>query len=416
MNRKFDSGTEAAIEQTVRESYGRLLAFLGSRCRDLALIEDVLAEAFLKACEVWPRDGVPDNPEAWMLVVARRKLIDVLKRSSKETSNYEDLNWLKTGNVNDSDQTLNEFVIPDERLKLLFLCAHPAIDAGARTALMLQTVLRLPAERIASAFLVSPATMSQRLVRAKRKIRDAGMSFELPDNEDFEQRLSRVLEAIYAAYGTGWDDDRTPTNQSTGLTSEAIWLGRALVELIPEAAEPKGLLALMLHCEARKQARYGLKGEYVPLSEQRTELWNQDFIREAEQLLTTAIAAQQLGPFQLEAAIQSVHNARLVTGETNWRMILTLYDRLLALAPTVGAHLGQIAALRHVHGAETALRELERLPRERVQNHQPYWALKADLLANTNSKAEAEAAFQRAIGLCESPRVREYLRTHMRGL
>jgi RNA polymerase sigma-70 factor (ECF subfamily) len=300
-------------------------------------------------------------------------------------------------------------VFPDERLKLLFICAHPAIDAAARTPLMLQTVLGLDASRIASAFLVQPSAMGQRLSRAKAKIRDAGIAFELPEAEELPTRLDAVLEAIYAAYGSGWEDVAGADPRRKGLAVEAIDLGRLLLRLMPSEPEAQGLLALMLHCEARRGARRTATGGYVPLSEQDVARWSQPMIEEAEQFLTAAARAGRIGRFQLEAAIQSVHAQRARTGHTDWEAIALMYEGLVRLAPTIGSLVGRAAAVAEARGAGTGWALLEAIPAEAIKSYQPYWALAAHLLNRLQRSEEAAAAYSRAIGLCEDPAMRAFL-------
>src|SRR5438132_9829839 len=250
-------------------------------------------------------------------------------------------------------------IFPDERLKLLFVCAHPAIDASVHTPLMLQVVLGLDAAAIARAFLTSPATLGQRLVRAKAKIRDAGSAFEVPGGSELPQRLGAVLEAIYAVYGSGWDDVAGADPRRRGLTDEAMWLARVLLALLPAEPEARGLLALMLYCEARRQARRAGDGGYVPLSEQDTRLWSMPLIEEAERLLTMAARQQHAGRFQLEAAIQSAHVERARCGRVDWHAITLLYEGLVRVAPTLGARVGRAAALAEASGPEAGFALLD---------------------------------------------------------
>ncbi|HEY6391587.1 MAG TPA: DUF6596 domain-containing protein [Bryobacteraceae bacterium] len=395
-----------AVEQVARDSYGRLIAILASRSHDLAAAEDALGDAFRAALEHWPGNGIPSKPEAWLLTTARRRLIDQARHAQVQADAGAALIALAN-----EGQTLaaSEAFFPDERLKLLFVCAHPAIDAAARTPLMLQTVLGLDSARIASAFLVQPAAMSQRLTRAKAKIRDAGIAFEVPEANQLPARLDAVLEAIYAAYGSGWDDVPGADARRKGLTSEAIYLGRLLLQLMPSQPEVQGLLALMLHCEARRCARRTASGEFVPLSEQDTALWSRETIAEAERLLCAASCAQRIGRFQLEAAIQSAHAQRAKTGETDWEAVALMYEGLVRIIPTVGALVGRAAAIAEARGAAAGWSLLEAIPREAVKAYQPYWALAAHLLSRVGRTAEAGDAYERAIGLCGDPAVREFL-------
>ena len=379
---------------------------MAARSRDVAAAEDALGDAFVAALEAWPRTGIPEKPEAWLLAVARRRLVDAARhaRVTVETTDAVRMVFERA-----EQQASSEVVFPDERLKLLFVCAHPAIDEAVRTPLMLQIVLGLDAARIASAFVVSPAAMSQRLVRAKTKIRDTGMRFEIPEARELPLRLAAVLDAIYAAYGTSWDDVAGADPRRQGLAREALSLGRLVLHLMPGEPEAGGLLALMLHCEARRAARRDASGGYVPLSDQDVARWSGAMIAEAEEILAAASHARRPGRFQLEAAIQSVHAQRAVTGQTDWEAITLLYEGLLHLTPAVGARVGHAAALARARGDEAGLFALDTIPAETVETYQPYWALRADLLSRLGRPAEAKNAYAHAIGLSEDAAVRDFL-------
>lgn len=395
-----------AVERVARDSCRRLIAFLAARSRDMAAAEEALAEAFLTALESWPSIGVPQKPEAWLLKVARCRLIDGIRHAHVRAGAIP---ILLAAADEAMELTDNAIAFPDERLKLLFICAHPAIDAAARTPLMLQTILGLDAARIASAFLMKPAAMSQRLTRAKSKIRDAGIPYELPEAKDLPARLDAVLEAIYAAYGSGWGDVAGADSRRRDLTEEAIDLGRLLHRLMPAEPEVQGLLALMLYCEARRPARRTTDSTYIPLSEQNTSLWSTAMLDEAEMFLASAGHAGSLGRFQLEAAIQSIHARRRLTGHTDWEAVALLYEGLVRLAPTTGALLGLAAALAEARGPMEAWTLLESLPAESIKSYQPYWALTAHLLKRLGRFEEARTAYSRAIGLCTDPAMREFL-------
>ena len=372
----------------------------------MAAAEDALGDALLAALESWPRAGVPDNPDAWLLAAARRQLIDAARHAKVEAGAAPGLELIV---AQARGSAVIDTTFPDERLKLLFVCSHPAIDEAARTPLMLQTVLGLDAARIASAFLVSPTTMSQRLVRVKARIREAEIRFEVPEPPELPSRVEAVLEAIYAAFGSGWEDVAGSDPRRRGLAEEAIWLGRLVARLLPGEPEGLGLLALMLHCEARHPARRDAGGGYVPLSRQDVTLWARPMVEEAEKILATASRAGRPGRFQLEAAIQSAHARRIVSGETDWEAIALLYEGLLLCAPTIGARVGHAAALTEVRGAHAGLAAIDAIPRESIATYQPYWALRAHLLKRLGRDAEAAQAFERAIGLSEDRAVREFL-------
>ncbi len=396
---------ERTVERVARESYGRLVAFLSSHTSDLASAEDALGDALLAALTTWPRNGVPQGPEAWLLTSARNRIVDHVRHQQVVSASEQTMRLLREHAS--QGQTATEF--PDERLKLLFVCAHPAIDSSVHTPLMLQTVLGLDAARIAQAFLTSPAAMSQRLVRAKAKIKDGGIRFEVPQQRELPPRLDAVLEAIYAAFGIGWDEIAGIDQHGRDLAEEAIWLARVLLKLMPEQNEARGLLSLMLHCEARRAARRGTDGRYIPLSEQDPQLWSLPLIKEAERYLAEASRQRQAGRFQLEAAIQSVHAERARSGRTEWLAIVVFYEQLLRMCPTVGTRTGYAAALAEVNGAQAGLAALDTIPTETVRSYQPYWAVRAHLLQRLGKADEARKAFDWAIGLTEDPAIRRFL-------
>jgi predicted RNA polymerase sigma factor len=393
------------IERVARESYGRLVAYLSSQTRDVAGAEDALGEALIAALESWPRDGVPRNPAAWVLTAARHSLIDFIRHRRVVMASAETLLLLKEDSAEEPASTN----FPDERLKLLFVCAHPAIDTAMHTPLMLQTVLGVDAVRIAGAFLVPPKTMGQRLVRAKTKIRDGGIHFEIPQNHELPQRLEAALEAIYAAYGIGWDDTAGGGRRGRDLADEAVWLARVLLQLMPQEAEVRGLLALMLHCEARRAARRGTKGEYVPLSEQDTKLWSLPLMEEAEQHLAEAAKHGRSGRFQLEAAIQSVHAERAHSGQTEWPAIARFYEELIRISPTIGARTGYAAAIAEEKGPGAGLRILDAIELDLVSGYQPYWAVRAQILQALGKRPDALKAYDRAIGMAGDSAIRDFL-------
>jgi RNA polymerase sigma-70 factor (ECF subfamily) len=405
MNGADQQDIHRTIERVARESYGRLVAYLSSQTRDVAGAEDALSEALISALTVWPRNGVPNNPEAWLLTTARHALIDFVRHQQVVAASEPTLMLLKE----QFTETAMAIQFPDERLKLLFVCAHPAIDPSMHTPLMLQTVLGLDAARIAGAFLISPKTMGQRLVRAKIKIRDGGIRFQIPQEQDLPQRLDAVLEAIYAAFGIGWDDMAGVDHRGRDLAEEAIWLARVLLHLRPDDAEVHGLLALMLHCEARRAARRSPQGQYVPLSEQDTKQWSQPMIEEAERHLADAASQGRPGRFQLEAAIQSVHAERARTGQIDWAAIALFYESLLRISPTIGAQTGYAAAIAEAKSPEAGLAILDAIDADLASGYQPYWAVRAHLLRLSGKMPEALDAYGRAIGLAEDSAVREFL-------
>jgi RNA polymerase sigma-70 factor (ECF subfamily) len=401
-----------AAERVARESYGRLVAFLAARTRDVAGAEDALSDAFAAALRLWPADGVPDNPDAWLLTVARRRQTDSIRRRQTQTVGEEHLTLM----ADELEAAAAEGqAIPDRRLALMFACAHPAIEPGMRAPLILQTILGLTAEDISAAFLLPPATMGQRLVRAKTRIRDAGIPFGVPEKEELAERVQAVLDAIYAAYSKGWNE--VGETGIPEIADEAIWLGRLVVSLLPEEPEAKGVLALMLYAEARRAARRDAGGAYVPLEEQDVNLWDDAQIALAEQLLRQANAAGPTGRYQLEAAIQSAHTGRRLTGAATWPAVVRLYDHLLALTRSPVVTLNRAVALAEVEGPDAALAAIEPLASDkRMLGYQPYWAARGHLLARVNRRSEAAEAFTVAIGLTTDEAVRGYLQGQVASL
>ena len=394
----------ATADAVARHSYGKLVAFLAARSGNLAAAEDALSEAFAKALEDWPLNGCPDNPEGWLLTVARRKLIDAQRRRKHEdpAEDYE---------LADSIPDLPpENEIPDRRLGLLFACAHPAIEPAIRAPLMLQAVLGLEAARIASAFLMSPAAMGQRLVRAKNKIRMAGIPFRVPERAEMPNRLEAVLDAIYAAFAEGWLDPAGTDAGRRDLAEEAIFLGSMVAELLPGEPEALGLLALMLYAEARRKARRSPEGEYIPLAEQDVTLWDSALIHHAEAALRRAGAMNCVGRYQLEAAIQSAHVERCRTGIPNWPALVALYDGLVAITASPVAALNRALVVAEIEGPAVGLAALDALEAdERIREYQPWWAARAELLSRTAAWAEASQAYEIALGLERDSSMRQYL-------
>jgi RNA polymerase sigma-70 factor, ECF subfamily len=398
--------SRAAVETVARDSYGRLIAYLAARSGDVASAEDALGDAFVAALKRWSAEGVPEKPEAWLLHVARNRMIDAARRTQVRKKSEEFLQQIAE-EAQAVAKAHEHF--PDERLKLLFVCAHPAIDSAARTPLMLQAVLGIDAARIASAFLVSPAAMSQRLVRAKNKIRDAAIPFRVPEPPELSERASFVLDAIYAAYTTGWESLMETASTHHALAGEAILLGRMLARLMPREPEAHGLLSLMLHCEARRHARYTSNGKFVPLDQQDVTFWSRPVIEEAEKHLHAAAAFKRLGRYQLEAAIQSVHANRAKTGRIDWKEIALLYEGLVRIAPGVGSLVGRAVAIAQAGEPAAGFAALEQIPSNRIADYQPYWAARGHLLRLLNRKDEAREAFDRAASLTDDPALREYL-------
>jgi RNA polymerase sigma-70 factor (ECF subfamily) len=396
----------AAAEAAARHGYGKLVAYLSSRTRDVAAAEDALSAAFESALRDWPRNGVPMNPEAWLMTAARRQMIDAARRRKTVDAAVPDL-LLLTETASDADA---QRAIPDDRLLMMFACAHPAIEHSVHAPLMLQTILGFDAATIASAFLVAPTTMSQRLVRAKAKIKQAGIPFRLPEHDDLPDRLDVVLEAIYATFTEGWTDPAGTEARRRNLAEEGIWLGELVVVLMPDEPEALGLLALMLHAQARRAARRDAEGFYVPLAEQDIAQWDEPLIDRAEALLLRASLRGSIGRYQLEAAVQSAHVVRRRTGVADWPAIAQLYEALSRLTASPVVAINRAVAIAETQGASAGLEALDAIGDDaRLADYQPYWAARAGLLGRNGSKAEADTAYARAIGLEADPAVRRFL-------
>ncbi len=382
---------QARAEDVARAAYGKLIAMLASKTGDIIAAEDAIADAFVAALKTWPERGIPDKPEAWLLTVAKNRRIDQARRDARLVITDEANDMADAQAIEPEDAEL------DERLKLLFVCAHPAIDEGIRTPLMLQTVLGLEAEQIAKAFLVKPATMAQRLVRAKKKIKTAGIPFTVPEPDAYPERMVAVLEAVYGAYSVDWlegDGD---------ISHEAFFLSNVLAELAPEDAETLGLTALIGFIEARRDARLS-NGVLVPVPEQDVELWDNQLIERSVSVLTQASlrrAPKSIpGRFQLEAAIQAVHAARSVTGKTDWRALSQLYSGLMQTYPSIGGAVSRAAVVAEDAGPAEGLKMLDVIEFDGLDTHQPFHAVRAHCLAELGRAAEAAEAYAKAVSLC----------------
>jgi predicted RNA polymerase sigma factor len=401
---------QSRVAELTRDSYGRLLAVLAAPTRDLAAAEDALADAFERALARWPDDGIPANPEGWLLTVARNRLRDLWKSSGyRMTEPLDETDYVSTSL--DDDMT----AIPDRRLELMLVCAHPAIAPNIRTPLMLQSVLGVEAAGIATAFAVEPATMAQRLVRAKKRIRDAGIPFVLPGRDDLAERLPAVLEAVYGAYSIDWQ--LTPQGAPIeSLAAEALHLALVLAELLPDEPEVLGLAALVCLSEARRPARRTADGAFVPLDEQDTDLWDAALIARGEALLRRAHDHHRPGRFQYEAAIQSAHCARAGQGHVDLNALRKLHRALLRITPSLGAAVAAAAVDGELDGPAAGLRALAAIDEPSAARFQPYWTTRAHLLAEVGRGAEAAQAYRRAIELTADAGVAEHLLRCLRSI
>ena len=401
---------QARVAQVTRGSYGRLLAVLAAPTRDIAAAEDALSDALERALARWPDDGIPANPEGWLLTVARNRLRDVWKSSGyRMTEPLDEIDYASTPLEDDMS------AIPDRRLELMLVCAHPAIAANIRTPLMLQSVLGVEAAAIATAFAVEPATMAQRLVRAKKRIRDAGIPFVLPQRDDLAERLPAVLEAVYGAYAIDWQlaPQGAPIES---LSAEALHLALVLAELLPDEPEVLGLAALVCMSEARRPARRSADGGFIPLDEQDTGQWDEVLIARGEALLRHAHDYRRPGRFQYEAAIQSVHCTRATQGKVDVNALRKLHRALLRVAPSLGAAVASAAVDGEIDGPDGGLRKLDAIDDRSVERFQPAWTTRAHLLAGAGRAAEAADAYRRAIELTADPLVAEYLLRRLRSM
>ncbi len=405
------ANAHAMADHLAREAYGRLLAYLAARWRDVAAAEDALSEAFAAALESWPRTGVPHKPEAWLLTVARRKLSDAARGEAVRERHDVLARLLEDA----EDVVQSDTPMGDERLRLMLVRAHPAIDASVRPALMLQLVLGVEVKQMSSAFLLSTEALTKRLVRAKAKIKLTGMRFEQPDEADLEPRLHAVLESVYAAYFIGREGAMVGEDAHDQLRSEAVYLARVIATALPANAEALGFLALLLFCESRRAAQVNASGEYVPLLEQDATVWDHSLMRSAYELLSKAAALDTPGPYQLEAAIQGAHCYRAHSGAVPWREIAELYEQLVQRDATVGALVGRAVARAYASGdALLGVQLLREMDAELTCNYQPYWAAMGHLLLRAGEAESARRCLQRALELTVQPKVKRYLQRVIR--
>jgi RNA polymerase sigma-70 factor (ECF subfamily) len=398
--------TSDRIAQIYKNESRRVLATLIKLLRDFDLAEEALAEAFMAATEAWPRDGVPANPRAWLISTGRFKAIDAIRRRSK-LDDFQSNVAQRLNDVAHANLTRAEEDIEDDRLRLIFTCCHPAIDPLVQVALTLREVCGLTTEEIASAFLVNPATMAQRIVRGKAKIRDAGIPYRVPDREELAERLEPVLAVCYLVFNEGYSATSGESHVRADLTSEAIRLGRLLCELISDS-EVFGLLALMLLHESRRVARTNADGDLVLLEDQDRTLWNRELIREAKKCLAIALAAGEVGSYTIQAAISATHAEAPTTSDTNWHQIVEWYDLLMQAGDSSVVKLNRAVAIAMRDGPESGLMLMEPLI-EKLSNYHLLHAARGDLLRRAGRKSESVIAYRQALQMVKQEPERRFL-------
>ncbi len=401
--------SKATIEKTVREEWGRILASLVSNLNDFQLAEDCLQDAIVSAFDHWEKNGLPHSPAAWLITVARRKAIDRLRRTKTAAEKQNEVSYLIE--LEHQDKELDEVdIIPDKRLEMIFTCCHPALGEKTSVALTLRTLGGLSTEEIASAFLDKPDAMQQRLTRAKKKIALAGIPYKIPEKEDLEDRISGVLRTIYLVFNEGYSASSGDNLTRTDLSEEAIRLARIVHQLLPQQTEAVGLLALMLLHDSRRLARTGPDGEMIALSDQNRSRWNRAKINEGVSILKGALVKKRIGSYQLQAAISAVHAQSMSWAETDWVEISALYELLYDLEPTPIIRINQAVAISFSRSLERALEILDEAAADgELDNYQPYFAAKADLLFRAGRKAQALDNMKRAIALSDNHRERAFL-------
>jgi RNA polymerase sigma-70 factor, ECF subfamily len=408
-------GVIGAFEEVFRREAGRCTATLIRVLGDIDLAEDAVAEAFAIAAERWPRTGIPPNPGGWITTTARNRALDRIRRESTRHERHLAAHRLHTDNMDpDRDPELDRLddfvgVVADDQLRLMFLCAHPALAVDAQVALILRLLAGLITGEIANAFLVPEATMAQRIVRAKRKLQDNHASYRIPRAAVLPDRLHAVLAAIYLIYTEGHTATSGQTLTRADLSSEAIRLGRTLVELMPDEPEAIGLLALMLLTESRRPTRVAVDGAMVRLAHQDRGRWDRALISEGQQLVRACLRRDHPGLFQIQAAIAAVHADASSAESTDWAQIIALYDQLYGLRPNSVVALNRSVAIAELHGPVEGLAALAEIDSASLDNYQPYHAAQADLLARAGRHDEAAAAYERAIELTTNTVERDFL-------
>jgi RNA polymerase sigma-70 factor (ECF subfamily) len=405
------------VERAFRDDRSAVLATLIRHVRDFQLAEDAVQDAFAAAVQTWPRDGVPANPAAWLTTAARRRAIDRLRRGQSQANRAERLAELGRLDAQEHDAVIEESMVADDRLRLIFTCCHPALDLQARVALTLRMLGGLTTGEVARAFLVSEPTMGKRIVRAKRKIADAAIPYRVPPDDELPDRVGGVLAVVYLIFNEGYAAAEGDRLVRAELCGEAIRLGRLLAKLMPDEAETLGLIALMLLNDARRPARVGRDGEYVALDVQDRELWNRGQIEEGRRKLEAATRLGRPGPYQLQAAITALHMLGESDADTDWSAIADLYGQLAEVTPSPVVELNRAVAVGFASGATAGLQLLEPLLGDtRLQGYQPLHAGHAELLRRAGDRPGARRAYDRAISLSTNQLERAELQRRLAAL
>jgi RNA polymerase sigma-70 factor (ECF subfamily) len=398
----WQAPTAAEIEQVFRDEYGRSVAVLIRHFGDIDMAEEAVQDAFAEAVRRWPESGLPPSPAGWIITTARNRAIDRLRREASRDERHA-----QAALIHARDMPAEEGPVRDDRLRLIFTCCHPALARPTQVALTLRLLGGLTTLEIARAFFVSESTMAQRIVRAKGKIRAARIPYRIPREADLPDRLTSVLAVIYLIFNEGYQARSGDRLVREDLCAEAIRLGRLLAELMPDEPEVKGLLALMLLTESRRDARTGPAGDLVLLSDQDRSRWDRDLIAEGQAIVRECLRRNRPGPYQVQAAINAVHSDAPTPAATDWRQILALYDQLMAIAPSPVVALNRAVAVAEVDGPEVALTAMNGLD---LDGYHVFHAVRADLLKRLGRNADAVQAYDRAMTLTENAAEREFFR------
>ncbi|MDG1449659.1 MAG: RNA polymerase sigma factor [Ascidiaceihabitans sp.] len=408
--------TEQVIERTVREEWGRILASLASGLNDLQLAEDCLQEAVISAMDHWGRNGLPRSPSAWLIIVARRKALDKLRRAQNFARKENEIAYLLELENRPLDDPMTE-TIPDKRLEMIFTCCHPALERKSQVALTLRTLGGLSTDEIAAAFLDKPSSMQKRITRAKQQIARGGIPYEVPQDADLPERISTVLSVLYLIFNEGYSANSGTTVLRSDLSGEAIRLTRIIVALLPNDCEAAGLLALMLLHDSRRNARVGPAGEIIALEDQNRKRWDREKIQEGVAILKETLPKQGIGPYQIQAAISAVHAQSPAWEQTDWAEIVALYELLFAMQPTSVVQVNLAVAVSYAQTPDAALVIMEKVATAaKIQSYQPYYAAMGNLLARAGRITEAKVSFENAIELSENAQEIAFLKNAARRL